>query len=54
MGAEEASIASVAFLVGMIARDIAWLRLHARMWPVNVEITDWAKVDALLNNQSET
>lgn len=53
IGVVEASIASLGFLAGLVARDITWFRLHARMWPVNVEITDWAKVDRLLNEKNE-
>ena len=54
IGVTEASIASLGFLVGLLIRDISWFRLHARMWPLNVEITDWSKVDRLLNEQAET
>jgi hypothetical protein len=48
-----ASFAALGFLAGFLARDVAWVRVTARMWPVNVEIADWAKVDQLLNEPAE-
>lgn len=53
VGAEEVGIASLGFLAGLLLRDVAWLRAHARLWPVNVEITDWSKVDSLLDERTE-
>jgi hypothetical protein len=29
-------------------RDLGWYRIVVRTWPLNEQITDWAKVDALL------
>lgn len=54
MGLVEVGVGSLGVLIGMVARDIALLRLNARMWPVNVEITDWTKVDKLLGEKNET
>jgi hypothetical protein len=54
IGVIEASIAALGFFVGLLIRDITWLRISARMWPINVEITDWSKVDKLLDDQAET
>lgn len=48
IGAEEVSIASLGFLVGLILRDITWLRLTARMWPINEKIIDWNMVDEII------
>jgi hypothetical protein len=54
MGVRELSVAALGFLIGLVGRDITWFRVHAKMWPVNKEITDWAKVDQLLEQKSET
>lgn len=33
---------------GLLLRDIAWFRITARFWPVSDAVTDWEKVDALI------
>ena len=48
-----ASFGGLGFLLGFLVRDIAWLRLTARMWPVTVEVTNWSKVDELLNEPAQ-
>ncbi len=42
------SAGAVGFLLGFLARDLAWFRMTARMWPVTVQVTNWTKVDELL------
>ena len=54
IGFTEMSAAAIGFLVGVLKRDITWLRATARLWPINVLVTDWGKVDELLNKQTET
>ncbi len=41
-----------AFL-GMLLRDITWFRLTSRFWPVSEAVTDWEKVDVLIE-ENET
>ena len=41
-------------LIAIFLRDLKVLLIHSKMWPVNVEITDWEKVDRLLKKQRET
>jgi len=54
MGASEAGFVCLGAFIGLVGRDVTWFRLHARMWPVNVEITNWAKVNILLKQKKET
>jgi len=49
LGQTELSIASLGFLLGILVRDIIWLRLQSRMWPLNNAITDWNEVEKLIN-----
>ena len=53
MGFPAASFGGLGFLFGFLARDVAWLRVTARMWPVTVAVTNWSKVDELLNQPAE-
>ncbi len=53
MNLPAASFGALGFLLGFLARDVAWLRVTKRMWPVNVEITNWEKVDELLGQPAE-
>ena len=45
---------SLGVLIGLFLRDIKFLRLQSKMWSMNILITDWEKVDRLLEQQSET
>lgn len=43
-----APLISIGFVLGTVVRDIRWIRANIYMRPVNIEITDWSKVDSLL------
>ena len=45
--------AALGVLVAIILRDIKYLIISSKMWPVNVEIMDWEKVDQLLEYQGD-
>jgi len=36
-------------LIGQLIRDIQWLRIAKRMWPVNDHITNWDSVRKLVS-----
>ena len=40
-------------LFGLLIRDFAWHRMLARFWPINDSITDWEKVDKIID-ENET
>jgi hypothetical protein len=40
-------------LAGAILRDLGWFRITAQFWPVSEVITDWEKVDEIINENEE-
>ena len=54
VGLREISAGAIGFLVGVVTRDLTWLRATARLWPINVLITNWVKVDELLSQKTKT
>ena len=52
-GMPEAAWLLDGIVLGAVLRDIRMLRIQARLWPVNVEITDWKRVEALIAANSE-
>jgi hypothetical protein len=53
VGLTEFSIAALGGFIGVLVRDLGWFRASARMWPVNVEVIDWVKVEKLLDEQEK-
>lgn len=39
-------------VVAMLLRDLRWYQAFVAAWPLNKEITDWTRVQALLNERS--
>jgi hypothetical protein len=52
-GMPEVALFSLAMVAGVLLRDIGMLRVSARLWPVNVAITDWKRVDELIAENSD-
>lgn len=42
----------VGVLFGVLVRDAGWYRRLVRNWPVSKEITDWSRVDELIDRNS--
>jgi len=38
---------------GMFLRDITWFRLTTRFWPISDAVTDWKKIDEIIE-ENET
>lgn len=39
--------------VGVILRDIAWIRLTAKYWPLSDAVTNWDKVDEIIRENEQ-
>ena len=37
------------YLLAVLIRDVQWLIVHKRFWPVSSAVTDWQKVEQLIN-----
>jgi len=52
-GVPEAAWVLIGMTLGAVLRDVRMLRMQARLWPLNAEITDWKRVAELIGENSE-
>lgn len=52
-GVPEAAWVLIGMTLGAVLRDVRLLRMQARLWPMNADITDWKRVAELIAENSE-
>ncbi len=54
-GSEHSTFAVLAggVLLGALAQDFGWFARTSAAWPLTEKVTDWEKVEAIAQNQSE-